>query len=182
MRQRRTSAFSHPSFATRTTITRVSFARRYSQLPKYVRNAKLKCVLNAGRGRRRRPLRNVRGGRGVTATTRGTASPNVGSEAGTGTCPTREKIGGSRQRSDGMMKRKESAVVLGLRASLGETRKVHPGAVDTVLVPLRTTRIGRSAGGGGDTRRGAGARMESTSGVLVVEVKHLPGVIDHVLP
>jgi hypothetical protein len=166
------------------TITRLSSAHRHSQPPKYAWNVRLNCALNAARERRKRQLRNVCGDRDVAAMTRGTASANAGSEAGSGTCPTREKIGGSRQRGGGTMRR-ESVAVPGPRGGLGETRKVRPGAADTVLTPLLEKRRGRNAiGGGGGARRGVGALMELTREGLSLKavLKHLPSGIAHILP
>jgi hypothetical protein len=118
--------------------------------------------------------------------TRGAASAKIGSEA---MCPMEGKIGGSRQRGGGsMMRKRESAMVHGLRGGRDGTRKVRLGTVDTVLDPLRKTRRGRNDDGDDDgthrgARAGVGALMEQPTrgGLKAAEVKHLPGSIAHIL-
>lgn len=145
--QRRTNGFCRLSFAIRMTITRPSFARRQSQPPKFARNARPSCVRSVGRGRRRRWLRNVRGDRGVTGMTRGTASGGAGSGAGSDADLMKVRIGGSRRRGGGTPTARESAAVA--RVLRGEAKRAHLGAADIARARLRMMRRRRSGGGTG---------------------------------
>ena len=163
------------------TITRVSFARRPFLPRKFARSVMLKRVRNAGRERRRRWLRNVSDDRCVAGMTRGIVS----ADAGSGMAQTREEIDGNRPRGDGGMTMRRTLSALVVPAMPGRrdaTRKVHPGAADTALPPLRKVRRGgRRAADDRDVLRDQEARappMRRASGVLVVLP---PSGIAHIL-
>jgi len=179
--QRRTSVFCRLSFAIRMTITRASFARSKSQPPKFARSATPSYVRTAGRGPRRRWLRNVRGDRGVAGMTRGTASGGAGSGAGSEADLMKVKIDGSRRRGGGMSTTRGSTAMA--RVLRGEAKRAHLSAADIARARLRMTRRGRNDDGGGigDMLRDRGAPMEVTSGVLVARATLPPSDIAHVL-
>ena len=153
MSQKRTNAFSRPSFAIRTITTRASCARRRCRPPSCAWSGRRRSAPIAGCVRRRRLLRNVRGGaRGVAGTTRARGIGDIESGAGSGTGTartTRARTAGGR-RNDGGRRTASGDRAIGTRT----------GGADAARARARTrrTRIGIRRGGSADgaPRRGAG--------------------------